>query len=384
MRLSNRLFRGSAVIARDLMRVARREADFYRVKPSVATLYLTYRCNSRCKTCNAWKRDQTALLKSEIGLTEWIAIVDALADAGVHTVEIFGGNVLLRKDLLIPLMEYLRSKQITIHIPTNQIGLDQEQADALARYADFIYISTDGVGDFQNTIRGQNGAAGRVEATISTLRKMRGSRSTPRLICNTTVSKYNAGNLEQLVDYALSMQFDEIHFEYVGEFSPEDIRQSVVNGVTPDPNYVKGEESVLLDRRQASILKATVAKIKEKYRTSPLTIVTINIDILSEEHMYRGTIPHGKCYVERNEITVDPSGDLVACPFINNYSMGNLLTDRLAGIWNNDRHRSFRKQQNGDQVKMCSHCILGIQRNPGIWTSLRRIYFNRIQPVIGI
>lgn len=382
MNISTKIIRGLKIISGDIASIVRRQVNFYRVKPVTSTLFLTYRCNSHCSTCTFWKRPAQEDKKKEIGFDEWKRIIDKLADSGIRITEIFGGNVLLRKELLISVLKYLRRNNFFVHLPTNQIGLDDDIAEAIASCADMVYISTDGTGEYQDTIRGQKGAFQRVENTVTKLLKLRKNNKTPRLICNTTVSKYNVGILEQLVEYALAMEFDEIHFEYAGEMSQEHIDHSIIDGLRPSPYYIKQDESILVDQSGAKLLKENLKQIKKKYSHKNIVIRTINIDVLSEQYLHEGTIPHKKCYVERNEVTVDPSGNMVICPFINNYIMGNLLDNSFVAIWNNYKHRNFRKHQNRGDLEMCEHCILGVQRNPGLLTSLKRVYLTRVVPNI--
>ena len=377
---NNKVIKGFKIIARDIAQVAKRQVHFYRKQPVSSTLFLTYRCNSRCRTCAFWTRPQQEEKEKEIDFDEWKVVVDKLADAGVKVTEIFGGNVLLRKKLLISILKYLKEKEFIIHLPTNQIGLDDDIADAITEYVDFVYISTDGVGEYQDAIRGQKEASLRVENTITKLLRVRQNNKRPRLICNTTVSKYNVSILGQLPEYALSMGFDEIHFEYAGEMTEGHIDNSIINGLRPTPYYIKQNESILLDQTGAHQLKVSLRKIKKMYSHRNLEIRTINIDVLSEQNLFKGTIPHKKCYLERIEVTVDPSGHLIICPFINNYLIGNLLSNSFDNVWNNDKHKKFRIYQNSGAIEMCAHCILGVQRNPGVFTSLKRIYLTRLSP----
>jgi MoaA/NifB/PqqE/SkfB family radical SAM enzyme len=341
-------------------------------------LFLTYRCNSHCKTCTFWKRPHREEKQREIDFEQWKIIIDKLAAAGVRATEIFGGNVLLRKDLLIPLLRYLRQKDFLIHLPTNQLGLDDEVAEVITSCVDYVYISTDGVGDYQDTIRGLRGSSERAENAISRFRRHRGEGRRPRLICNTTVSKYNVDILEEIVKYALEMQFDEIHFEYAGEISEDDLSHSLIDGLRPTPYFVKQDESILVDPAGARKVKESLRDIVKKYANSEIDILTVNIDILTEADLYRGTIPHDKCYAERLEVSVDPAGNLIPCAFINNYINGSLVEHDFEEVWNNERRRKFRIRQNSGEIKMCKHCIMGVQRNPGVFTSLKRIYLSRI------
>ena len=378
----NKILSGIKTLLDEIKRIVRREKHFRRAEPILATFFLTFRCNSHCRTCTLWKRSKEEEIKREIGLAEWKIIIDQLHAAGIKNAEIFGGNVLLRKELLIPLLKYLREKNMILHLPTNQIGLDDEIAQAIVSYVDFLYLSVDGIDNYQDAIRGQDGASQRVENTIAKLLKLRATNKTPRIICNTTVSKYNVAILDKLVDYAISKKFDDIHFEYVGVFSQEHIDHSLIDGLKPAPYYIKQNESVLVDKSQARLLKRNLKNIKKKYSASDISISTVNIDVLSEENLYKGTIPHKKCYVERTEVTVDPAGNIVICPFVNNYIIGNLLKTPFAELWNNPLHLKFRNCQNSGSLEMCDHCILGVQRNPGVLMSLKRQYFTRIQPYL--
>lgn len=377
---AKKIINGVKVIYGDLRSIAERQVNFYRVQPSGATLFLTYRCNSRCKTCSAWRRPQDEERKKEITFDGWKTIIDKLFNAGVSVVELFGGNVLLRKELLINVLRYLDEKGFTIHLPTNQIGLDDEIAEVFMESVDMIYLSSDGFGESQNNIRGKQEASKCTEEAIIKLLRFRKQKGYPRIICNTTVSKYNADILDQIIEYACNLGFDEIHYEYVGEFTSEHINNSMIGSLKPEPFYIKQGESVLVDKAGALKIKESLSAIKKNYLKSNIQISTINIDMLSEKHLIEGAIPYKKCYVERNEVTVDPSGNVVICPSINNYKIGNLLDQSLEDIWNNDIHKKFRKYQNNGSIEMCKHCILGVQRNPGFLPSVKRIYFSRIEP----
>lgn len=371
----------------DFRLLLKREINFYYVNPKVSTLYLTYRCNSKCKTCTMWQRPYHEEIQKEIDLKKWKIVINKLAEAGIKTTEIFGGNVLLRKELLIPVLQYLHEKGIAVHFPTNQIGLDDDIAKAIVKYVDTIYVSTDGLGGDQDEIRGIKGAYSVGEDSIEKILRLRSEIeeecNCTRIVCNCTVSRFNYDNIDGMVLYAINRGFDEIHFEYAGEFEKNDVEMSTILDVTPDPHYVRQESSILVDKEQAIRLKQNIEAIKKMYKKSNIVIGTLNIESLSVNNLWRGTIPHKKCYVERNEITIDPYGNLVACPFINNYIIGSLLDSSLKDIWNNEKHVGFRKIQNAGGLPMCRHCILGVQRNPGVMKSLHRIYLFRIKPYLS-
>lgn len=363
-------------ICNDTLRALMREYNFYTVKPSIATLYLTYRCTSQCKTCTTWKRD--AHESTETSLDDWIKIISILKAQHIKVIELFGGDVFLKKHILIPLINVIKSLNIEVHIPTNCNLLDEAIAQDLVNAGtDVLYLSTDNIDDQHDHIRGIKGGFEKVKNALNFLRKARTKNQTPKLICNTTVSKFNYSNLEKIILYAIDAGYDEIHFEYVGEMTDTQIDHSLIEGMRLNPPYIQQGESVLLNKQQAIFLKESLQALRKKYQMK-IPFRTINIDTLSAADLYRGSIPMHKCYTERSEITIDPSGNITACPFITNYSYGNILTNNFSDIWNNQLHTKFRSYQNNHKLAICDHCILSAQRNHSFLNALRRIYIRRI------
>ena len=366
--------------AHSVLDAMQRERAYRKGDPITATLYLTYRCTSRCRTCTMWSRPWD--IDQELSLEEWLKVADILADAGVRIVEIFGGDVLLRKDVLIPLIKHFKKRRVIVHIPTNCNLLDRETAKSLVdSCVDYLYLSTDGVGDAQDAVRGIEDSFGKVRNAVKELSGARKGIDVPRLICNTTVSKFNVKSLEDIARFAVETGFDEVHFEYVGEMTPEDVSASIVDGIEPTAYYLRGEESVLVSQEQVSSLRRKLKSIRKEYLTSPFGITTLNIDSVSNKNLVEGSFPIRKCYVERCEVTIDPGGNVVACPFFQSFRYGNILDDRFEGIWWGERHKYFNAHLKNRGLKMCHHCILNIQRNHSFPRRLQRIYLWRLRGI---
>jgi len=371
------LRKGIVTISREVKSSIQREISFYKTKPTVATLILTYRCTSRCKTCTIWKRPKAGI--QELGLAEWKRIVEQLSENNIRIVELFGGDVFLRQDILMPLIKFIKERGMTIHLPTNGNLLNLDIAGELVRSGlDVIYLSVDGIKDAQDKIRGVDGTFDRAHRAIKYLTQARAGKQTPRLICNTTVSNLNIDSLDDIPAFAYQAGFDENHFEYVGEFCEKDLEQSVIDGIKPTPYYMKQEDSVLLNKEEAIRLKNILWMIRKKFVNTSLGILTVNIDTLPIDDLYQGSINNKKCYMLRTEITVDPYGNVVPCMCINNYFLGNLVESNFQEIWNNAKHSRFTKQQRRGKLSLCKHCIYGVQRNHPFYMSLKRIYYTHI------
>lgn len=103
------LGRKSKVVRRTLRNLVCRSAPYF------AHLYLTRRCNLRCRMCNVWKTPCKELDTKSI-----FQIIDRLDMLGVAHIQLTGGEPFLRKDVA-EIIGYAKSKGLSVHISTNGI-----------------------------------------------------------------------------------------------------------------------------------------------------------------------------------------------------------------------------------------------------------------------
>lgn len=365
-----------------LKKFIKREIDYYKVVPNDVLIFLTYRCTGRCSTCNMWRRPVN--IKEELTLDEYKRFIDEICDYGgdYRNVEMFGGDALLRKDVLIPLIRYVKEKGIPrCSLPTNGNLLDEETAFGLVdAELDIVEISIDSISDVHNKMRGVDNTFERAERAIKFLLKARGNQLTPKIQVNCTISRMNVDSFERLLQFSEDIGADIIAFEYVGEFPEDAIKKSGIDGKTPSPYFVSKDGSNLLNGTQAEILKNKIKKIKRDSKRMRVHCITTNIDVLKVKNLVSGYFPHKKCYMSHSLITLDPFGNILGCPFFDNYIIGNIREDKFPNIWNNHRHKLFMDAVNNSRKRpeICNYCILSVERNPSFFTSIRRLlYINR-------
>lgn len=359
-------------------RIAKREIDFYRVKPTHVLLFLTFRCPSKCRTCEIWKWEDMGIAdeSKELSLEEWKRFVDMMVEIGITNVEIFGGEALLRRDVVPPLVRYIKEKGIEADVVTNGLTMTEELAQELvdAELHD-LYFSVDGVGELHDHVRRVEGNFQRIEQGIRYVLAARGDREYPKITCNCTISALNVDEFEKVVDFAADVGADGVHLEYAGQVEPVNIDNSVIDGVAAHPYFHSHEgETFLLDREQAKQLKKKVAKIRAVGKTMDIGVKTINIDNLTVDDLSTGVFPNKKCYMIRYFVAVDPYGNIMGCPFFNDYHIGNFRDQHIRSIWNNKKHRQFMKAQKRGDFEMCRNCVMGVQRNITFFESLRGWY----------
>lgn len=364
----NALKRAAAI----LPQLIKREIKYYRIQPTNLLLFLTYRCSSRCNSCAMWQRK---IAQPELTLDKWMSLIDMAIDFKIKNVEMFGGDALLRKDVLLPLIRHARRKGIPeVDLATNCILMDENTAQSIIESGiGVIYASVDGIGNTYYQTRGIY-AFEEVKRAIEFLVKARNGNASPKIIINCTISSLNVDSFEQMLLFAEETGVDALAFEYVGEFPIQSLKNSRVEGIEPQPYYIPQKASILLSREQAMLFKKKLKTLKSNSSKSKVRIITKNIDILKIDNLTGGRFPNEKCYVCRYMITVDPYGNIIPCPFYNNYHLGNIRSTRLSSIWKNEKHFAFIKSIEYGKIEICKYCILGVERNPTIFQELMQSY----------
>jgi Fe-coproporphyrin III synthase len=363
--------------------IIEREINYVSNVPSQALFFITYRCTSRCKMCTIWKRGERVDAQKELSLEDWKKCVDMLGPKNLKFIEIFGGDSLIRKDVTIPLIEYIKkiNKKIVVELPTNCNLLDKETAIALVKAGvDKLYISLDGPIEIHDKIRGNLGTYTNVQKALEHIveaKKNLGSK-TPKIIINCTISSNNVDSFENIIPSVKKLGVDDIEFdlEYVGEFKEENIQNTVLDGIKPTPFYITLGSSNLLSREQAYLLKKKMKNVRELAKNLKMKISTHVIDSLTIDNLTNGTIPNKKCYMCRYLVTIDPFGNFVSCFHYNNYILGNIKNETFSSILKSKKYRSFLKLQNEGKIKICENCVSGVKRNSTLYQSLyRNAYF---------
>lgn len=344
--------------------MAKREMNYRRIKPVDTLFYLTYRCTSRCQTCTFWQRtDKTG----EMTLDDWKHAVDESAALGATLFELFGGDALLRKDILVPLVEYISSKPgLSSDLVTNSNLMTEDTAKGLVDAGlNDLWVSIDGVDETHNLVRGRKKGFTKVEQTVRWINEARGNTGRPALHANTTISNLNYGSFDRVLPFAEENGMDFHHLEYAGEFWDDLLDHSVIDGVRPVTYFVRQNNcSILANYEEARIIKAKVERMKKDARWLHVSLQTENVDKLTIEQMVNGQFDNRRCYITRTKISIDPRGNALGCPFFGSWMLGNIKEQPLSEIWGNEKHRRFIEHFENLDMALCDRCILGVQRNP--------------------
>lgn len=332
-----------------------RETNHIRVRAMYAMGFLTYRCTSRCRTCTIWKRDVEDSA-AELSRDQWLAVVDKLHAYGIGSFEIFGGDALLRDDAIFDVISACRTRNIETYFPTNSIRCDHDTVRRLVESGlGTIYLSLDELGQESDGIRGVDGAFARVKETLEAFVAERGEGEYPSIIVCTTISSMNYRSFSKILDFIEQYPVNAVYPRPLGEFDPENVRRSEIDGLVPEPYFASSDgQSHLLSDHQVSEMRTVFSEIKR--RKGGVYVNLQNYYLLADEAFTEGTYPVRSCHVASLLVTINPNGDVVPCPFFRSYVIGNVVNQDLDDIWGNDMHRRFLDLQQSGRLPICSNC----------------------------
>jgi MoaA/NifB/PqqE/SkfB family radical SAM enzyme len=297
--------------------------------PASLTLSVTYKCNSRCKTCNITKRSA-----NELTTAEWEEIFKKYRSE-ILWVTFSGGEPFLRRDIAeIAQALYTHCKPSVINFPTNGI-LTSHIADTIDEIAAFcrkshivVNVSIDDIGDRHDVIRGAKGSYEKACETINMLRLK--NIKNMSIGIHTVVSRFNVDRIEKIYRELKKLKPDSL----IAEIAEERIElQTMDSGITPEYTDYRKAVSVLVDKRFTSGLKGA-GKLTRALRMEYHKIVQ---RILREK---KQVIP---CYAGFSSAQIAPDGDVWFC-CIKADPVGNLreVDYDFKKVWDSDKARTLR------------------------------------------
>ncbi len=302
----------------------------WRSLPFSLVISVTYRCNSRCRTCNVWRK-----LSDEFTTEEW-ARTFARLSRGQRYLTFSGGEPFLRRDLPdIVAAAYGSCRPLAITIPTNGL-LGERVVEACDRIAAScpdsnvgINLSLDELAEKHDEIRGVPGNWAKAMATWQGLKALQ--RPNLTLSIHTVVSRYNVHRLPEVRAGLLALEPDS----YITEIAEQRRELDTLDSdIAPEPaEYRRAVEHLLAastDHPPVGFAAVTSAFRHRYYRLAA--------QIVEEE---RQIIP---CYAGWASGHISPDGDVWTC-CTRAEPIGNLRqTDYdLRPIWFGEQAQALRR-----------------------------------------
>lgn len=308
-----------------------------RLLPLNLTVSVTYRCNSRCLTCNVYNRKA-----DELTAEEFDRIFRSLGRAP-YWYTMSGGEPFLRTDLpRICESAFRRGSPGIINIPTNGLLAARIPAmvDEIARRCDgaqvIVNLSIDGVGAEHDRIRGVEGAFEKAVETYRGLRRLDAPNLT--LGVHTVISVHNVGRVPEIYEYVMRELAPD---SFITEIAEERVElETVGEAITPDADSYATAVDYLKQRIAESDYRG-ISRVTQSFRRRYYDMV--------KKYLRTGIQPV-PCYAGVASAQIAPNGDVWFC-CIEADPIGNLrdVDYDFAALWFGEKAAEKRRRVRAGQ-----------------------------------
>jgi MoaA/NifB/PqqE/SkfB family radical SAM enzyme len=302
--------------------------------PMNLTISVSYRCNSRCKTCNVWQRPNDDFTIEEYDKTF------ASIGRAAYWFTFSGGEPTLRKDLPDMIASaYRHCRPGVINIPTNGIqdkiipGRIEQVLQAAPTSDVIVNLSLDGVGEKHDIVRGVKGNFERAMRTYAGLKALKGRYKNFTLGVHTVISNFNVDEFDNIRSFVLNELKPD---NFISEIAEERVELDTVGmGITPPiQKYQPVIERLQEDIRTAEY-DSMIERVTQAFRDNYYDIVKRT---LVEK---RQIIP---CLAGVASAQIAPNGDVWTC-CIRAESVGNLREHNydFGSVWRTAKADELRR-----------------------------------------
>ena len=294
---------------------------------------MTMRCNLRCKHCYLGELSQKCLPKADL-----LRIAKEINDFGVMEVTLTGGEV-FTVDCIDEIIQYFHDHEIKMIIFTNALlaNLHKEFLQSLQN-KDLIkfIVSVDGTQKEHEFIRGE----GTYHKTLQNIKMLTDMGF--KVSVNMVLNKKNYTSL----------------FDLVGELNTVGVSNLQLSELIPMGNATK---DLCMDTNDFKKLQEIFRKIHKVYKTSNIFYSAEDdgteneIFLLTEDKLQSFGQEKWKCGAGLGKGTILVNGDVVCCPFMENYTLGNVLNAPLNKVWDSENRYKFLKMiaENNNGHRKC-------------------------------
>lgn len=341
----------------------------YSSYPETVDLFLTYRCNLRCKMCGQWgmvgssKGLPTETLKNELSFDEIKKIIDDIKTFKPN-VTLFGGEPLMYSNWK-EVVSLIRKEGMRCNIITNGILLEGNAEAIMDSGVDEIIFSLDGPRDIHDEVRSAKGTFDKAYNGLKLIRSLKESSYSgkPLLNISSTIFEINYKRLDEIINVAEELMASTITFHHLIFLNKEiyDHHNAVFKncfGMTCSDwgGFVRDRlPDIDVDYliRQISEIGKRESTVKisfyPNFTNEEIRRYYTEFDFVASSYRQRCLSPWMVSYIY-------PDGSVRPCQSLN-FSAGNVKENSFRKIWNNKKYTHFRKTTKDRKMyPVCTRC----------------------------
>lgn len=301
------------------------------------TIDVTSKCNLHCKHCRLNE------IENDMSLEDIKKVFKKLKPFKPRGVFISGGEPLTRKDIVDIVKESKKLAPVTI-LNTNSLLLTEERLKELIDAGlNYIQVSLDGIEDDHNYIRGE----GTYKKTLEKMRLINKYSDQINLHISSVISKVNLDKMEEFVHQIIDVEKIKVQILGFKRFVPSNVLKS----------------TSALGKDGLKKMYDNLIYLQEKYKDLDVTIVA-DMPIKNvyqkdrvKEIMEKYNLECAGCSAGVNGISIRNDGTVTPCTLLY-ISCGNILTDSLNDILNNEKMLKIKKRELKGKCGSCEHKMI--------------------------
>jgi MoaA/NifB/PqqE/SkfB family radical SAM enzyme len=327
--------------------------------PFKIVLIPTNRCNLNCPYCpNAVSRSKGMFKREdELEKEEWEKCAREGIELGIKEWSIIGGGEpFLRKEVVLSIVEIVKSYETDCEIITNGTLLTKVDVKKLVEMGvDRILFSIDGPSaKIHDSLRRVKGSFRRASENIKTFTKLKKKLKVekPYLKINMVINKINFEKIDEMVKFVKKVGGQELAFHPMRTYCDSSVLDSLV--LTGDENKAfreNMEKTKILAKKNKIFLNTDMVEIGEN--KSKEIKNTHSSDFLEK-------IEKCHCFEPFYTMLIDPSGFVAGCsPSGKGIKSLNIKEKTLREIWLSKELSEIREKiLNGCKFDYCLKCGL--------------------------
>lgn len=337
--------------------------------PLMASFDLTYRCNLKCRMCNAWKIKRN---ENELDLGEWKKVVEGLIKAfSVRTFRLVGGEPFMHSNLK-EIVHHIKARDCSLTMVTNGTLIDRKMAHFLvSECVDSVRISVDGLQETDDFYRGKGSFVRTMEGLQAILQEKKlHSAVFPRIEIHPFVSKLNIRDMDKLLYLAKQLGVD-FNFHYLtGSIAGREPRSRDPGfpGAANHVSLLSAQEKRDFENRfsmRQSVQEHFLQEFFSRIRQMPICV---------------------DCPRTAYHFLIDPWGYVFPCEHLYNCKYGNCRDETVEEIWRSETRSILRNKIKRGDLRICLLC--GHRKlSPPAFVSNSHVFslnlFRILQPVLG-
>lgn len=306
------------------------------IRPTIATIYITKFCNSRCNMCDFWKNDKDP---NELTSEQWGVVFSRLKAFGVDYVGVnASGEMFTRRDAF-EILGHLKDLGMDFGVNSNATLFTSSKARQLGALGPkVVTIGLEGVGnEMYLATRGLKNGFNKVTRSIANLE----NAGIKNISIGTVLMRENIDHWLNLLEWARDTGISGVRFtaQHDSYFNP-----------VSDPKMSSYAAPAFVEKVEREIEK--LIRFKKRYgilKNSEQYLRRVGDFYKDQMNFFPSP-----CVQGGNRIELDVYGNVNLCSFMTE-PLGNLVTEDMESIWNSEKHV---KARNDAFEGRCPRCYL--------------------------